>query len=578
MPKLFRPAPTRRHFLRTSAALVASTVASTARAHAAKLCAQEVTDSSADIFDVAIVGGGVAGIYSGWRLITSVPTEQSSIKKIALFEGSHRLGGRLLSVIPPGIPNTYVELGGMRYTPAHTRVVRLVKHLGLKADDFPVSKPENIVYVRGKMLRRQDLVDANAIPYNLAPDERDPQTLDAGFAALAAQRAAREILGKDVPLHQVDWAKIIDEGRYYNGKALSDLPMQYVIQRNISQEAFRFAEDTSGYDSILRTWNAADGFPWNLGEFGGGFFHLQRGFQALPLTMARLFQDAGGTVFLRHFLTSFDQVLSADGSIVIEMCFRDESGRLLRRFARKLILAMPRRALELLDQTGAVLGPENTQTHKLIRSVTPIPLFKLAICYPSAWWERLAPVKLKENGATRRITVGQSITDLPIRQCYYWAKDEESGNAVLLIYDDGSDLDFWAGLRTREQPKAYEGPYTTILPEWDAHKAPRLMVEEAHRQLALMHGVEHGLDIPSPYAAAYRDWGEDPFGGGANFWHLHVNSKEVSRAILQPKPPVPVYICGEAYSHNQGWVEGPLETADKMLEMYFGLPPPSWPN
>ena len=116
-------------------------------------------------------------------------------------------------------------------------------------------------------------------------------------------------------------------------------------------------------------------------------------------------------------------------------------------------------------------------------------------------------------------------------------------------------------------------PWTT----WpQLHRAPKLMVQEAHRQLLELHGVQDRPDIPQPYAAAYRDWGEDPFGGGANFWHLHVDSVQVAHDILQPKPPVPVFVCGEAYSHAQGWVEGALATADAMLHLHFGLPQPPW--
>ncbi len=77
-----------------------------------------------------------------------------------------------------------------------------------------------------------------------------------------------------------------------------------------------------------------------------------------------------------------------------------------------------------------------------------------------------------------------------------------------------------------------------------------------------------------PYAAAYRDWGEDPFGGGANFWPQYVDSQDVSKRIVQPVPGKPVYICGEAYSHAQGWVEGALATAEDMLQNHLGLQPP----
>jgi hypothetical protein len=174
------------------------------------------------------------------------------------------------------------------------------------------------------------------------------------------------------------------------------------------------------------------------------------------------------------------------------------------------------------------------------------------------------------------------VTDLPLRQCYYWAKDETSQRAAVLIYDDGIDLGFWAGLRDRHSNEPFatdasaSGQSIPLPPPWNEYRAPRLMVEEMHRQLLVMHGMRNRVDIPPPYAAAYRDWGEDPFGGGANFWRVNARSNEVFQEILQPKPPVPVFICGEAYSHDQGWAEGPLATADAMLERHFGLQSPAW--
>jgi monoamine oxidase len=207
-----------------------------------------------DVLDVAIVGGGVSGIYSGWRLLSSQPSGGPSPPKVALFEGSGRLGGRLLSVVPPDIPDARVELGGMRYTSGHKRVQSLIDHLGLAVDRFPVSEPQNIAYVRGKMLRDQDLGAVDKIPYNLAPDERDPAILQAGFTAVAAVRALNA-MGRNVSLadlKNVDWIEVANNCRYL-GHRLSELPMQFVIQRGISQEAFHFAQDTCGYDSILHT-------------------------------------------------------------------------------------------------------------------------------------------------------------------------------------------------------------------------------------------------------------------------------------------------------------------------------------
>ena len=44
--------------------------------------------------DVAVVGGGVSGAYSAWRL----QTERGPAERIALFEYSNRIGGRLFTV------------------------------------------------------------------------------------------------------------------------------------------------------------------------------------------------------------------------------------------------------------------------------------------------------------------------------------------------------------------------------------------------------------------------------------------------------------------------------------------------
>src|SRR5689334_7685361 len=81
--------------------------------------------NSAATVDVAIVGAGAAGTYTPWRLATASDDELAGLRgklgklngklNITLYEMSDRIGGRLLSVKPPGMPNTICELGGMRY-------------------------------------------------------------------------------------------------------------------------------------------------------------------------------------------------------------------------------------------------------------------------------------------------------------------------------------------------------------------------------------------------------------------------------------------------------------------------------
>lgn len=541
--------------------------------------------SKTDELDVAIVGAGCGGVYSAMRLLVSKRSTHSPLPEgklnVAVFEESNRVGGRLLSLEPPGVPSTRVEVGGMRYTSEHKHVIGLVGLFGLTPIPFPVREAQNIAYLRNVRLRMQDLTDAEKLPYNLAADESPASVLAEGFTAVAAERLLRAMTGKEVNLAEVNWLDIAKTTRF-EGNLLTDLPLRYTMQRMISHEAYDFAVDSSGYDSILYTWNAADGYPWNLADFGVSvsYYHLEQGYQEVPLRCAKAFEDAGGTMHMEHRLLRFDTTKLADGSTGVKFTV-EAGGKETTHTARNLVLAMPRRSLELLEPTGAVMAPDNAPVRDLIGSVTPIPLFKLALCYSYAWWETLPPVAVSDGkGGTemKTITKGESITDLPVRQLYYWKTDATTGNAVVLIYDDGLALTYWAGLRSQEETFDGEGGNAPGdgLPAWSDFPAPKRMVEEAHRQIMEMHGVSGRADIPAPYAAAYQDWGDDPYGGGANFWHVGVKSHEVSRAIVQPMSDLPVFICGESYSHAQGWVEGALATAEDMLQHHLGLMPPEW--
>jgi monoamine oxidase len=517
---------------------------------------------SEQVLDYAIVGGGISGIYSAWRLKAA-----DSTLSINVFESSDRVGGRLLTVTPPKMPDSRVELGGMRYiVEEHPWVDALVKHLKLDTEALPADEPTNIAYLRGKLLRMFELTDPTKIPYNVAPNEQDPGILDnltAQAAAIALAPTIQKLFGikvtswKDLKLTSAQWQTVATKGTYEE-VPLWSLPMRYLMLRSISNEALSLDEDAGGYDSILYTWNAADGFGWNLGDFTPTttYVRIKEGYDQVPLMLAERFRKAGGAVLPNARLERFD---ATDDLVTLDIV---EDGQTKTIQAKRLILALPRRSLELLDQTGSVLGPEQTEVHELIRSVTPIPLFKLAILYKEAWWEKLG------------LTQGRSVTDMPIRQCYYWDVDATTNYAVLLVYDDGRDLSYWAGLRDAQAQRFEPLVEVDDSSAWAKYPAPKRMVEEIHRQLLVMHGNPGG--VPPPVAGAYRDWGEAPYGGGANFWHVGVKSYAVAQSIMRPKPSLPVYICGEAYSHGQGWVEGALETAEEMLEKHFGLSKPPW--
>ena len=507
--------------------------------------------------DVAIVGGGVSGTYSAWRLIEHNPN-----LRIALFEGSDRVGGRLLSVRPPGMASLTAELGGMFIPSLHTLASSLAEHLGLQLDVMPHGGL-NRAYLRGMPLTAAAMRDPQQVPYRLVggeqgrlPDELPAYALEQLIPALQSASGSERY-------------SLLEDARVA-GRPLRHWGFWNLLVQALSDDGYNFAREGTGDDYLVANWNAAD-IARQYYQLAGQFdlLHVREGYDAIPRTLAARFAERGGSIALRHRLIRFDRAVLPDGTLGVRLEFDCDSsgwGAAPARapgvvYARRLILAMPRRSLELLEPSGALLRPDNQQIRDLIGAVTPLPMFKLFLCYERAWWRDLG------------ITGGFSVTDMPLRACLYWGEDPESHNALLLAsLSDMLAMGFWEGLRdARHQPLFSPSGEP---PRWSDYSAPPTgaMVAEAQRQLALLHGQA----LPEPYAAVYRDWGEDPFGGAGNFWNVHVDSRRYAQRMLRPDPELPVFICGEAYSRTQGWVEGALETAEQMLRQQFGLDRPDW--
>lgn len=516
--------------------------------------------------DIAIIGAGVSGVYSAWRLKQAHPE-----KKIVVFEGSGRIGGRLLSVRPPDIKNMVAELGGMRILPAVQPLISrllevLNKHLPssqkIKLYDFPVDQPQNIAYLRGVHLRLSDFTsNPDKVPYHLSFLERGEMS-----GSIIVSAIKQIVPGITNPKLNDQQRRQMAREASFSGVPLYRYGFWNILLRVISGEAYQLGVDAGGYNSTMANWNAADAIPWYLSDFGISpkYKAFKGGFQQVPNALAQLFEAIGGEVRLHAPLEGFNW--AADGMIKLHV----KGGKTVQ--TQSLILAMPRRSLDLLAPTS----PPLQRITDLTGSVTPRPLFKLYTTYTNPWWR--ASGYTTPDGKTVPVETGRTVTDLPIRQTYYWPKENgkpaTEGPAMLMAsYDDGTNIGFWDGHRPRRRQAWHtnqevpqpDDPFLGDNPggEWSKYKAPRRMVREVARQLRTIHGLTYTPDVRN---AAFRDWGDDPFGGGWNSWNIGVKSWEVKEKIIQPFDDHALYICGEAYSDAQGWVEGALQTADMMLE------------
>jgi len=560
--------------------------------------------SAAPDVDVAIVGGGIGGIYAGWRLLTSPLGSGQAAKwaaergglKVALYEGSDRIGGRLLSGRSQHLPDTTGELGGMRYVVSGKSatkgpqwlVQRLVETvLQLPYHEQVVDQACNIAFMRGRLLRSQALNDPYALPYAFDPAEAAwLAARNAGPAALV-QRALTQLM-PEIP------ARLLDNTlrAYLESVKIDGLPLWRhgfwnLLAKGMSEEGYEAARAAVGYDCLAGNNNALD-LTLEFFDFTPGVKYrmVNQGYEAVPWELQQRFAKAGGEIRLHKWLEGFVGVDLSDGTRGVKLTFRD-GGSVT---ARSIVLAMPRRAIELLRPDGEVLGPQNTQFRDDLASVSGIPLFKLFLLYPQCWWQAAG------------VSKGRSLTDMPIRQCYYWPVGPQGTGTpkpgdpgLVMVYDDLLNVSFWEGLDTRSQAhkaglpmgghSAHAVPLfaaaagasapstdpfaARLMKNWDQHKPSKAMVDEMHRQLMRMHGVD---SAPAPIDAAYIDWSSDPYGGGVHLWNVNYNSAEMLIKMTQPVGGAPCYICGEAYSTNQTWAEGALQTAEIVLQKRLGIP------
>lgn len=461
--------------------------------------------------DVAIVGAGAAGTYLAYRLIQARPDW-----RIAIFERSNRIGGRLWSVKVDSLAHP-IELGGMRYMSGHRLVQSVVDELGIEARAFdPAEEPER-TFLRGVIGRSTDDPEGGR-GYDLPAGEAGRSAVDlmtGAFLKIVPQ--ARE-------LDEAGWRRHRATATF-GGRALTDWSIAEAVATILSPEGHRFATDAFGYDSGIRPHNAGDAIQYVMGTgYPSGKARVPvDGMDRIPRELARRFEALGGTIRLAHDVR---RVEVEQGSVLIG----STNASSVR--AKRLVLTLPIPALEALADASPVINEPTWR--RLYRSIEGFPGTKLYCWYDRPWW-RDGP-----NGPTGLRTT----TDLPNRKIFYFDEAPDRPAAMLAAFTDyrhNEPIVALADGRSRGEPAS-----------------PGLL-EALRGWLATAHP---GAAVPSRAGSAFQHWGADPREVAWHFWRSGYSSDEMMDLAAQPNPTLPIHLCGEVFSRNGAWVEGALETAE----------------
>ena len=418
----------------------------------------------------------------------------------------------------------------------------------------------------------------------------------------------------------------------YAGRRFIDWPWWGLRSYLLSDEAIAFEQDSGGYNVLYSSGNGPQGIienyyfssqvtdndyvPVNVKDGNRHpctntvWKHVSEGYAAVPNQLYEGFLANGGNLpagatehsdQLNRQLLSFTKV---DGGYEL-VFFKRESNQAvttaqaLQQLQRDptagevvrtkyLILAMPKHSLDLLVQDSFFF--RNRTVQQLLNTVIRIPAQRLFMAYPSPWWKQ-AKLVGADNKSVPAPTCGRSTTNLPVRQFYYWLSSKQDGPSIVLAsYTNGQAEEYWRGLQTvtnqtfddlpgSRPPEDLAPPYTAdkLAGAAAQGRGPRAattaMAELAHHQLMAVVGV---TDAPEPIYAHYQDWSVDPWGAGWHTWMAGSNSDKIIPRVMQLLPDENVFICGEAWSNVQGWVQGALNTSETLLQTKLGLAWPSW--
>ncbi len=576
----------------------------------AHLTRAELADTAniPDRSEIVVVGAGMAGLYVSWRLLREDPA-----REICILERIDRTGGRLDSDVIRFDDGERVkeEEGGMRFTfDTMDDLMSLFLILGI--DDqivpFPMnSGGNNRLHFRGHAFtnaeaRRDDFAIWSEL-YDLQPAERglDPKIMiNTVFNRILAENPQfKHRPSCRTPTFWQDFRLDC----CWNGVALKDWTLWNLLDAmGYSNECITLLYRVLGFNgTFLSEMNAGEAFQL-LEDFPAEpeFKTLENGFSTLPNALVR---DIGTERIFTG--TNVDRIEDRDEdgyTLSYTTAGADGAPRTGTIRAQKVVLALPRLALEkLYIHSDALNRLDRGQAHTLwntLQTTTNQPLLKINLYYDKAWWGN------KLSGEAP-VSFGPNFSDLPLGSVYpFYALDEAlfaaaeyqawatvhdyeapvpvklrldaiaaakfERPAALTIYCDYLNINFWRALQrngelfnSSMQEKCSRMDLQTVYPASEA------VVNAATGFFRKLFNTHY---VPRPVLTSARIWSgstrfdtppAEQVGYGVHQWGLHADDRQVMAALVEPMAGL--YTCGEAYSDYQGWVEGALRSADRVL-------------
>jgi hypothetical protein len=470
-------------------------------------------------YDYIIVGGGIAGLYTAYRL--------NNNKNKALFESTCRLGGCIQT-------DTYLkfklEYGASRFQiNNHKILVNLLDELNI---DYKETDEYQNVNVKPKI----DLfTDDEKFIYNRAIEH------DINPIFYLFEFAITKILGNQWNFQN---NYIFDGEREFNMKYLKyygtfrDKPLWTygiydLFNMILSNEVMNYIKLTSSFYHVIDyNMNALSYICYMLDILAARgkskLYTITNGMQEL---ITKLQNKISENTFIntQHTLISIEPDKNR-----LKLIFSSPINNKIIIYTKKLFLCVNQNGIRNIKGL-----PRDIKDN--IESIIPIKLFKLFVIIKNPPWKNsINSLKYINN------------YDIPCRELtYHYMPENDMGK--LIIYGDLPSIIYWKPFCKNKYQIYSEDNNNTELKFQIQNKLYSIF--ETNKDVHIIH---YGI----------RDWSLEPFESGIHFWKPNINPVDITKIFRCFKYNNSlISICGESFAFNQGYIESALQTVNESLDL-----------
>ena len=370
------------------------------------------------MYDLIVVGGGIAGLYTIYKYLELVKEKNKLIKtkndkiqpRILLIESTSRLGGRIHTIIKEN-PNPndksksknkkplVYEAGGARFSKKHKLLFELIKDFKLESKLYPLHSEKVFISSDNPT---QEIKITNQFDKNLL-----------------------ELLTR------------IEEKQKHNPKSFTE---EYLLSKTFSQIVNEISPKLmddfnkfNPYYSEIYIMNARDAIINLKRDFMSNvqYYVLNGGIEVIIKKLVSIIKPKIDIILDIPLIDFNIDTIDDDSNISYNVLTKNKNFK-----TSKLVLAIPSKNLLELPfiQKDKQKKFSNVSLKSLVKMVSPQPLFRIYAKYKTSWLSH------------------QVITDSPLK---FIIPCDNTG-LIMISYTDGLYTKFWLKLYQQSQKKLLE--------------------------------------------------------------------------------------------------------------------------